>query len=324
VTPRPDWFSIILDAPDPATAWGQIFDSLFELAKTEPSPFELHHATVVPDRILAESAWELWQAYNQHARKTANELKAWWNQPHSAGRAVLILDALSLREVPALLGAASTRGITPARAIATGAELPSETVPFAQALGLTSRSALENSNPPGKFALASDDLFTDVLDMPFEDCADIIPPKRDLVIWHKFQDDRLHDSKDPHQLQKLAESQLQSQGFWKLVQALRHGRRLVITSDHGYAVAKNFSSEIGDKDQIETLRGLFGASRLKQTTDEPEGIFMPPVTQREGQHLVVIGQRKWKVQGGFPALCHGGASLLEVAVPFLEWGGIDG
>ena len=33
---------------------------------------------------------------------------------------------------------------------------------------------------------------------------------------------------------------------------------------------------------------------------------------------IVMGQRKWKVQGGFPHVCHGGMSLLEVAVPWIE------
>jgi hypothetical protein len=36
------------------------------------------------------------------------------------------------------------------------------------------------------------------------------------------------------------------------------------------------------------------------------------------EHHIVMGQRKWKVQGGFPHVCHGGFSLLEVAVPFIE------
>jgi hypothetical protein len=34
--------------------------------------------------------------------------------------------------------------------------------------------------------------------------------------------------------------------------------------------------------------------------------------------VVVVGQRKWDVQGGFPHLCHGGLTLLEAAVPFIE------
>ena len=35
--------------------------------------------------------------------------------------------------------------------------------------------------------------------------------------------------------------------------------------------------------------------------------------------LAVLGQRKWAVQGGFPHLCHGGLSLLEAVVPFIEF-----
>jgi hypothetical protein len=37
----------------------------------------------------------------------------------------------------------------------------------------------------------------------------------------------------------------------------------------------------------------------------------------DNQH-VVLGQRKWKVQSGFPHICHGGMSLLEIAVPYME------
>ena len=33
---------------------------------------------------------------------------------------------------------------------------------------------------------------------------------------------------------------------------------------------------------------------------------------------MVMGQRKWKVPSGFPKICHGSLSLLEVASPWLE------
>jgi hypothetical protein len=42
--------------------------------------------------------------------------------------------------------------------------------------------------------------------------------------------------------------------------------------------------------------------------------FMPPIVVSH----IVMGQRKWKDQGGFPHVFHGGLSLLEVAVPFIE------
>jgi hypothetical protein len=37
-----------------------------------------------------------------------------------------------------------------------------------------------------------------------------------------------------------------------------------------------------------------------------------------GKHAFALGRRKWKSQGGYPTLAHGGLSLLEVAVPFIE------
>jgi hypothetical protein len=45
---------------------------------------------------------------------------------------------------------------------------------------------------------------------------------------------------------------------------------------------------------------------------------LPPLICRHDGWLVVMGQSKWTVQGGFPHLCHRGLSLLEAAVPFLE------
>jgi hypothetical protein len=46
---------------------------------------------------------------------------------------------------------------------------------------------------------------------------------------------------------------------------------------------------------------------------------MPPIVVTHNEHHIVMGQRKWKVQGGgFPHVCHGGLSLPEVAVPFIE------
>ncbi len=46
---------------------------------------------------------------------------------------------------------------------------------------------------------------------------------------------------------------------------------------------------------------------------------MPPIVMTHNKQHVVMGQWKWKVQGGFPHICHGGMSLLEVAVPWIEF-----
>jgi len=184
-------------------------------------------------------------------------------------------------------------------------------------LGLPSRSALANNAKPGTFAIFGGACFSDVVRIPFEDYT--IPPDPNVVIWHCWLDDLIHlHKKVPDQIISIASRVLQGDGFWNFVDKLRQGRSLVITSDHGYAVSKRFSSEVADPDAIDILRKTFGGSRNKPMSEPWQERFMPPIVMsHNGQH-VVTGQRKWTVQGGFPDICHGGMSLLEVAVPYVE------
>lgn len=310
-----DWSGIILDSQSPQDAWAEIFSALQSLSRSSSSPVALHDATLIPDRLLTEAAWELWEAFPMHAEKTSGNLKGW---AVGSGKAVLILDALSLRELPILMGAAEARGIQPVQVKVTGSECPSTTDHFAKSLGLPSRSALANDGKPGTFALFGGDCYTDVVSLPFEDCA--VPPTPNMVIWHSWLDDLIHlQQKLPDQIASIATSTLQSDGFWNFINRLRQGRGLIITSDHGYAVSKRFSSEVEDPDAIEILRKTFGASRNKAVSEPWQKRFMPPIVMTNNNQHVVMGQRKWKVQGGFPHVCHGGMSLLEVAVPYMEF-----
>lgn len=310
-----DWAGIILDSRTSETAWAAIFSSLLDTARQCSSPVALHDATVIPDRLLTEAAWELWESYPEHAVKTSAELKDWSNQ--GAGKAVLIIDALSLREMPILLTAAVASGINPIQLKVTGSECPSTTDQFAKAIGLPSRSALANNTKPGTFSLFSGNCYSDVVSMSFEDCD--VPPSPNIIIWHTWLDDLIHlQKKSPDQITSLASSTLQGDGFWKFVNKLRQGRSLVITSDHGYAVSKRFSSEVEDPEAVKILREIFGASRNKSVSEPWQERFMPPIVMTHNKQHIVMGQRKWKVQSGFPDVCHGGMSLLEVAVPYIE------
>lgn len=311
-----DWPRLILDAQSPETGWTAIFSALLDVARQSSSPTTLHDATVVPDRLLSEAAWELWEAFPVHAVRTSDTLKEWATSQDS-GKAVLIMDALSLRELPILLGGAATRGIQPVGVRVTGSECPSRTDHFARALGLPSRSALANDGKPGTFALFGGVCHTDVVSLPFEDCS--LHPSPNVVIWHCWLDDLIHlHKKLPDQIAHIASTVLQGVGFWNFVNKLRQGRKLVITSDHGYAVSKRFSSEVEDPDAVAILRQIFGASRNRPVSEPWQKRFMPPIAMTCNSQQVIMGQRKWKVQGGFPDICHGGMSLLEVVVPYLE------
>ncbi|MBI2192008.1 MAG: hypothetical protein HYU36_08495 [Planctomycetes bacterium] len=321
-----EWVDQILADRSPRETWSAIFERLLALAQDAASPVELHNQTVPVDRLLAETAWELWERYSDEAPRTAPALIEWWSKPSVSGRAVLVLDALSLRELPALLAGARTRKIEPTSVRVTGSEAPSETNAFAGALGAQTRSKLENNGAPGGFALkSSGPVFTDVLNLPFQDCLGSVPNDPNVFFWHTWLDDLIHvHQKLPDQIYRITGEVLQGEGFWSLVNRLRQGRRVLITADHGYAVSKLFSTEEKDEEVISVLRETFGASRCKPAARPWERRFMPPLAMTSGGHHVVVGQRKWKVQGGFPQACHGGLSLLEVAVPFVELPPLNG
>lgn len=314
------WTNTILDAASPSDAWRTIFDHLLDLAQTTSSPVELHNQTKTPDRLIAESAWELWHAYTESAPRTSHELAAWWSQNSGgAGKAVLVLDALSLRELRAILAAAEARGIQPTNVRVTGVEVPSTTDQFAKALGAGTRGGLKNNTPPSGFVLSAGGVYTDVVSYPFQDCLGSVPSDKNVVLWHTWLDDLIHVQKRlPDQIYKTAQAELQSDGFWAFVDRLRQGRRLVITSDHGYAVGKLFSTQEKDDAVVAALREVFGASRYESDSRVWAHRLMPPLVTTQNGHHIVMGQRKWKVQGGFPHVDHGGLTLLEVGVPLVE------
>jgi len=314
------WAGMILDSAEPVSTWATLLDRMKALASKASSPVELHNLTKAPDRLLAECAWELWLAYPTAANRTSQALIQWWNGlPTGAGRAVLVLDALSLRELAPLLGGAEARGIKHVQVTVTGSEAPSDTDQFAKALGVPSRGSLKNNAGPGGFALSAGGVQSDVLSLPFEDCLVSVPNAQNVFLWHTWLDDQMHlYHRLPDQIYSTASMVLQSDGFWKFVDRLRQGRRLVITSDHGYAVAKLFSTEEKDERVVQALRDVFGASRNKPDSQPWPHKFMPPIVMTANGHHMVMGQRKWKVQGGFPHADHGGLTLLEVTVPFVE------
>ena len=120
-------------------------------------------------------------------------------------------------------------------------------------------------------------------------------------------------------LTRHAAEQLSSDAFWAFVRRLAQGRRLVITSDHGYAATGYFADA---EDRASTvLKPLFGQRRSNPGAGDA-GALLPPVmlqgTSAHGTHRQALGRWKWKSPGGYPTLAHGGLTLLEVLSPFVE------
>lgn len=308
-------------------AWGVIVKTAMEISSKPLAVGNAPSEVIKRDReigaldnFLSASGWDLWNSFGDSVERTSDRLARWWAEPFSA-KAVLILDGLSLREMPWLLQGAKERGFKLHEVSANASELPGETNEFARALGLGSRSQLQNNG--GGLAHRLQPAQTESLDMPWKDCQGLVNGAPNWVFWHHWPDSKIHDAAVAGQgldtLTKDAADQLTSDDFWSFVERLATGRRLVITSDHGYAATGYFPDAEGDVGQH--LKKTFSSGRSVAGVGEA-GPFVPPVALQlnspHGAHLLALGRRKWKSQGGYPTLTHGGLSLLEVLSPFVE------
>ena len=315
-----------LQTAAPAEAWRELLGFVREicfpvLSGSAAEVTRRDRAAASADLFLATAGWDLWADYYASVERTAERLAAWWKAT-APGRAVLILDALSLREAPWLIHGAADRGYTVHAADVTGAELPADTGPFARALGFGQRSALENDGADGAHRLPG--ARTDSVDLPWRECVDLIDAAPDWVLWHHWPDERIHKLSEPGRglaaLARETAEQLAGDDFWALVERLSTGRRLVVTGDHGYAATGLFP-DVGDREQTAYLKERYRSGRSAPDEGSP-GAWTPPldiVAQTpHGRRAFVLGRRKWRSQGGYPTLAHGGLSLLEAAVPFIE------
>lgn len=311
----------------PEEAWRVIIDKAVEIASKPLTAGKAPSEVTKRDReigaldyFLSSSGWDLWQAFGDTVERTSDRLIRWWVEPYSA-KAVLILDGLSLRELPWLLQGAKDRGFTLHEITANASELPGETNEFAQALGFGNRSQLQNNG--GGLAHKLQPASTECVDYPWKDCAGLVNAAPNWVFWHHWPDSKVHGAAGAGQgldtLTHDTANQLSSDDFWAFVERLATGRRLVITSDHGYAATGYFPDADGEVGQF--LKATFSSGRSKAGTGET-GPFVPPVALQinspHGEHLLAVGRWKWKSQGGYPTMTHGGLSLLEVLSPFVE------
>src|SRR2546425_5324 len=83
------------------TAW-EVFSAPLSVQHAEREVMERERRIAEFELLLSGSAWELWHEYEASVPRATQSLIQFWTNT-LAGKAVLILDGLSLREVPWLL-----------------------------------------------------------------------------------------------------------------------------------------------------------------------------------------------------------------------------
>lgn len=316
--------SILLNPTD--LAWRNIMEELFQFFSQpyiDSSTQEiLRRENYVSEleTLVSGTSWELWNGFDKAVPKTSQLLKDFWSN-HQNGKAIFIIDGLSLRELPFLLQEARNRGFIINDAKVSGSELPSETTAFAKSLGFSQRSSLENNktNNDHHFPNAT----THSVDLPWNDCVGFIKAQPNWILWHSCLDDLIHLYSEPgkglRDLVLKSEQHFSSDGFWNLVEKLVTGRRLIITSDHGYAATSEYSNV--NEMQTEYFRTIYKSQRYSKS-DVSDTQWIPPIDvhliSAHGGYRYVLGRRKWKSSGGYPTLAHGGLSFMETLVPFIE------
>ena len=314
-----------LQAEPSAVAWQALLEEVWKiyaaplaLATVEKAITQREQLVGQLDLLLASSSWDLWQDFETSVESTADALGDWWGN-QADGKAILILDALSLREVPWILQGAEQHGFTIHQQRMTRSELPSNTTPFAKALGFNKRADLQNNGASNRHRLTG--AYTECGDWPWLDCANLISSQPNWVFWHEWPDSQLHHQfseagQGERAMAKEAAKRLSEADFWAFIKRLTTGRRLIITSDHGYAASGLFAN--ANDEQNHYLKPLFKKGRWSLDL-ETVGGWVPPLdvilSSKHGRYRYVLGRRKWKP---YPTLVHGGLSLLEVAVPFIE------
>jgi hypothetical protein len=184
-----------------AAAWNTVVAEALAICgkplKTEKVEAEIarrDRAMADLDQVLATAGWDLWNDFHAHVPHTSDRLAAWWQAPFG-GKALLILDGLSLRELPWLRDGATERGFTVHEVSASGSELPAATTEFAKALGFTQRSALENNGAGSAHRLPS--ARTECSGAPWADIIGLIGTEPRWCFWHTWPDDLIHDLSKP-------------------------------------------------------------------------------------------------------------------------------
>ena len=110
-----DLLTTVLTSP-PSVAWGRIADHIWtdfhapisgsvdaEVVRRDRSLTEL-------DNVLSGTAWDLWDTFEKVVPHASQALIEFWGRV-SGGKAILILDGLSLREAPWVIQG-RTNGVT--------------------------------------------------------------------------------------------------------------------------------------------------------------------------------------------------------------------
>lgn len=234
--------------------------------------------------------------------------------------AAVVFDGLSLREVPLLKCLAEQSGLRVVEEGWSVAATPSDTVDF-----ITSRLGVGSISPTQLSAsaqLRSDGIACHYLGQVNQRCS-FDASSQAILVWSSFPDYRYteRDAKFPELFENL--HNMMTTAWQNSVQAIIQespGRRILITSDHGYVYFGSGCSFGWDNSIVAPLTAYFGGERFARMDEKPN----PP--DHRGTHVLAdrgVAMIRGRVQthprgaGARKLYKHGGMSLMEMLIPWI-------
>ncbi len=268
------------------------------------------------------------------SQPTERDIRATVESPEGC---VVLLDGLSLREIPEILRrAAETPGCSLTRVTWTLSAAPSETMAFRQQrLRMGGANITQLAVPMGQLGVTyrRHRSQTDILQP-------VSPTDRKVFVWSEFPDSTFgNDSAKNfgHFTTTIVPGLRQ---VWNNVVMRLGNRRVVITSDHGYLLQdRSADASLGpelwevcpawnpsrsDQDTFrKRFNQIFGGSRFVDRHLTAEELAEIPdqriikAFDRDGQPCTaVLGRFFWRAGGS--AFDHDGLSLMECILPWIE------
>lgn len=234
--------------------------------------------------------------------------------------AAVVFDGLSLREVPLLKHLAEQSGLRVVEEGWSVAATPSDTIGF-----ITSRLGARTIGPtqlPACASLRTDGIACHYLGQVNERCS-LNPAAQAVLIWSSFPDYRYteRDGKFPQLFENLHDMMMTA--WQNSIQAIVQeypGRRILVTSDHGYVYFGPGCSFDWDSRAVSPITAYFGGERFARLGEKPD----PP--DHRGLHVLRdrgIAMIRGRVQthprgqGARKLYKHGGMSLMEMLTPWI-------
>lgn len=270
------------------------------------------------EELVATGAQQVWDELQAESFR-APTVKGWLGLdaplPLTQPKAAIIFDGLSLREIPLLLQMAEASGLRVKSTQAVATCLPTDTMHFVEQRVLGTRLGPSQLRGRAEFAEKNAEAF--YLDQP--NTRHVFPEGRNLLVWSTYPDRLFFNDEARTEALFTTFHRDYIPTIWKCTaQAIPRGVPIVVTSDHGYIFLGASLEATRSSDAPE----LLGQARMKEfAPDEFFPAWHPDLQICPQNRLAMLrGRLRARPQGASSRKLyqHGGFSLMEVLVPWIE------